>query len=100
MITNDGNSTGEEFGKKVRTVIGLVLLAVISYQVGLSRGKVQKSAGEYAQLRAQYSALKAEYERDYEQYSAMKTQCDQSLAQYSALKAQYDRIEARTQKRQ
>lgn len=99
MITNDGNSAGTEFGKKVRNAVGLVLLAVISYQVGLSRGRAEKSAGEYAELKAQYSALKAEYERDDEQYSAMKTQYDQSLAQYSALKAQYDRIEAEQKRR-
>jgi cell division protein FtsB len=100
MITNDGNSAADtEVGQKVRTVVGLVLLAVISYGLGLSHGRAEKSAGDYAELKAQYSALKAEYERDYEQYSAMKTRYDQTLAQYSALKAQYDRIEARTQKR-
>ncbi len=99
MITNDGNSTDAGVGQKVRTVVGLVLLAVISYEVGLSHGRAEKNAREYAELRAQYSALKTEYERDYAQYAAMKNQCDQTLAQYSALKAQYDRIEARTQKR-
>lgn len=97
MITNDGNSTDMGVGQKVRNWVGLVLLAVISYQAGLSHGRAAKSAGEYAELRAQYSALKTEYDRDYAQYSAMKTQYDQTLAQYSALKAQYDRIEARTQ---
>ena len=98
MITNDGNSAVTGVGQKVRTVVGLVLLAVISYEVGLSHGRAEKSAGEYAALKAQYSALRSEYERDYAQYSAMKTQYDQTLAQYSALKAQYDRIEAKKNK--
>jgi hypothetical protein len=95
MITSDGNSTDTGVGQKIRTVVGLVLLAVISYEVGLSHGRAEKSTGEYAELKAQYSALKTEYDRDYAQYSAMKTQYDQTLAQYSVLKAQYDRIEAR-----
>jgi hypothetical protein len=97
-MTNDGNISDSRPGQKVRTVIGFVLLAVISYEAGLSHGRAEKSSGEYAELRAQYSALKTDYERDYAQYSAMKTQYDQALAQYSALKAQYDRIEAKTQK--
>jgi hypothetical protein len=98
MITNDGNSADTGVGQKVPTVVGLVLLAVISYEVGLSHGRAEKSAGEYAALKAQYSALRTEYERDYAQYSAMKTQYDQTLAQYSALKAQYDRIGAKKNK--
>lgn len=98
MITNDGNSTDTGHGQKVRTVVGLVLLAVLAYEVGLSRGRAEKSAVQYAELKAQYAALKTEYERDYVQYSAMKNQYDQTLAQYSALKAQYDRIEARKPK--
>jgi predicted nucleic acid-binding Zn-ribbon protein len=98
MITNDGNSADTGVGQKVRTVVGLLLLAVISYEVGLSHGRAEKSADEYAALKAQYSALRTEYERDYAQYSAMKTQYDQTLAQYSALKAQYDRIEAKKNK--
>jgi hypothetical protein len=98
MITNDGNTADTGVGQKVRTVVGLVLLAVITYEVGLSHGRAEKSAGEYAALKAQYSALRSEYERDYAQYSAMKTQYDQTLAQYSALKAQYDRIEAKKNK--
>lgn len=98
MTTNDGNSTDMGVWQKIRTWVGLVLLAVISYEAGLSHGRAAKSAGEYAELKAQYSALKTEYDRDYTQYSAMKIQYDQTLAQYSTLKAQYDRIEARTQK--
>jgi hypothetical protein len=85
-------------GRKFATVVGLVLLAVISYEMGLSHGRAEKNTGEYAALRVQYSALKTEYERDYAQYSAMKTQYDQALAQYTALKAQYDRIEAKKSK--
>jgi hypothetical protein len=98
MITNDGNSADLGVGQKVRTVVGLVLLAVISYEMGLSHGRAEKSAAEYAALRVQYSALKTEYERDYAQYSAMKAQYDQALAQYSALKAQYDQIEGKKSK--
>lgn len=96
MIPNDGTNDDKRFGQKIRTVGGLVLLAVISHEMGLIHGRAEKTAGEYAALRDQYSALKTEYERDYAQYSAMKSQYDQTLAQYSALKAQYDRIEAKT----
>jgi|SRR5271155_854440 len=98
MTTNDANTPGTGFAQKVRTVAGLALLAVVSYEVGLSHGRAEKSAVEYSALQAQYSALKTEYERDYAQYSAMKTQYDQALTQYSALKAQYDRIEAKKNK--
>jgi predicted nucleic acid-binding Zn-ribbon protein len=98
MTTNDDYNHDKGVGQKVRTVAGLVLLAVISYEMGLSQGRAEKSAGEYAALKTQYSALKTEYERDYTAYSAMKSQYDQTLAQYSALKAQYDRIEAKTNK--
>ena len=96
MIPNDGNGNDRGVGRKIRTVGGLVLLAVISYEMGLLQGRAEKTTSEYAALRDQYSALKTEYERDYAQYSAMKTQYDRTLAQYSALKDQYDRIEAKT----
>ena len=96
MIPNDGTSDDKGFGQKIRIAGGLVLLAVISCEMGLMHGRAEKSAGEYAALREQYSALKLEYERDSAQYSAMKNQYDQALAEYSALKAQYDRIEAKT----
>ena len=98
MITNDGISDDKGVGQKVRNLGILVLVAMLSYEMGLSRGRAEKSAGEYAALRIQYSALKTEYERDYAQYSAMKSQYDQVLAQYATLKDQYDRIEAKTNK--
>jgi chromosome segregation ATPase len=98
MIPN-GGSSDKGFAQKVRTVGALVLLAVISYEMGLTHGRAEKSESEYAALRVQYSALKTEYDRDYAQYSAMKSQYDQALAQYSDLKAQYDRIEAKTKTR-
>jgi len=46
MITNDGNNADTGVGQKVRTVVGLVLLAVISYEVSLAlaeRRRVQVS---------------------------------------------------------
>ena len=99
MITNGGSSDDKGFGQKVRTLGILVLVALLSYEMGLSRGRAEKSAGEYAALKIQYSALKTEYERDYAQYSAMKGQYDQALAEYAILKDQYDRIEAKTNKK-
>jgi len=98
MITDDGNTDDWGVGQKVRALGILVLVAVLSYEMGLSRGRAEKSAGEYAALKIQYSALKTEYERDYAQYSAMKRQYDQALAQYATLKDQYDRIEAKANK--
>lgn len=98
MITNDSTSDDKGIGMKVRTLGGFVLVAVLFYEMGLSRGRAEKSAGEYAALKIQHAVLKTEYERDYAQYSAMKNQYDQTLAQYSALKDQYDRIEARKPK--
>jgi len=100
MATNDGSSEDKGVASKVRVLGGLVLLAVISYELGVSHGRAERSAGEYAELKTQYSALKAEYERDFTQYSAMKSQYDQTLDQYATLKAQYDRIEAKTKKTQ
>jgi|SRR5579859_2318522 len=98
MNTNDGTSEDKGVGQKIRVVGGLVLVALISYEMGLGQGRAEKSASQYAELKAQYSALKADYERDYAEYSAMKGQYDQTLAQYAVLKAQYDRIEAKTHK--
>ena len=98
MVTNDGIGEHKGVGPKVRIVGGLVILALISYQMGLRQGRAEKSVGEYGELKTQYSALKAEYECDFRQYSAMKSQYDQTLAQYATLKAQYDRIEAKTNK--
>ncbi len=98
MITNDGTRDDREVGQKVRIVGILLLVGVLSYEMGLSRGRAEKSAGEYAALKIQYSALKTEYERDYAQYSAMRSRYDQALAQYATLKDQYDRIEAKTNK--
>lgn len=98
MITNDGSSDDSGVGQKVRTLGILLFVAVLFYEMGLSRGRAEKSAGEYAALNNQYSVLKTEYERDYAQYSAMKSQYDQALAQYATLKNQYDRIQAKTNK--
>ena len=100
MITNEGGSEGKGAASKVRVLGGLVLVAVISYEMGLSHGRAERSAREYAELRTQYLALKADYDRDFTQYSAMKSQYDQTLAQYGTLKAQYDRIEAKRNKTQ
>ena len=96
MLTNDGTGNDNGVGSKVRTIGILVLVALLSYEMGLSQGRAQKTRGDYAALRAEYSSLKAEYEQNSAQYSAMKTQCDQTLAQYYALRAQYDRIEAKS----
>ena len=52
MIPNDGTSDDKGFGQKIRIAGGLVLLAVISYEMGLMHGRAEKSAGEYAAKRA------------------------------------------------
>jgi chromosome segregation ATPase len=98
MITNDRDTADREAGRKVRTVLSLVLLAVISYELGLGRGRAERRASEYAALKAQYSALQTEYQRDSAQYSVLRAQYDQVAAQCSALKAQYDRIESNKNK--
>lgn len=48
MITNDGSNDEKGVGQKVRILGILVLVAVLSYEMGLSRGRAEKSAGEYA----------------------------------------------------
>ena len=87
--------------EKIRMVIGLVLLAAISYGMGLSHARTERSRGEYSALRVQYdrietenSALRAQYDRVLTEYSASKTQYSETLTKYSALMAHYERIEA------
>jgi len=64
-----------------------VLLATISYEMGLAHARSERSKGEY-------SALRAQYDRVLTEYAASKAQCSETLTKYAALKAQYDRIEA------
>ena len=97
-MTDENNSGVWE---KIRMVIGLVLLAAISYGMGLSHARTERNRGEYSALRVQYdrietenSALRAQYDRALTEYSASKTQCSETLAKYSALMAQYERIDA------
>ena len=86
---------------KIRIVLSLALLAVISYEMGLSRARAERNKAEWSALKAQYdrietenSALRAQYDRVLTEYSASKTQCAETLTQYSALMARYERIEA------
>lgn len=103
-MTNQGDSNQQNTGvwEKMRIVIGLVLVAAISYEMGLAHARSERMKGEYSALRAQYdqvltesSALRAQYDRVLTEYSASKTQCAETLTEYAALKNQYDRIEAR-----
>jgi hypothetical protein len=86
---------------KIRIVISLALLALISYQMGVSRARSERNQSEYSALKAQYdrietenSALRVQYDRVLTEYSASKTQCAETLTKYSALMAQYERIGA------
>ena len=86
---------------KIRIVIGLALLAAISYEMGVRHARSERTMGEYSALRAQYdrietenSALRAQYDRVLTEYSASKTQYSETLTKYSALMAHYERIEA------
>jgi septation ring formation regulator EzrA len=103
MTANDDNSNRAKTGLwvKTRNVIGLVILAAISYAMGLSHARSERNSREYLALKAQYdrmsaeySASKAQYDRMLTEYSASKAQYDRMLTEYSARKAQYDRIEA------
>ncbi len=87
---------------RIRIVIGLGLLAAVSYEMGLSHARWERNVSQYSALMAQYdrietenSALRAQYDRVLTEYSASKTQCSETLTKYSALMAQYDRIEAK-----
>jgi hypothetical protein len=107
MMTNQENHDMVNSGVwgKIRIVIGLALLAAISYEMGVGHARSERTTGEYSALRAQYdrietenSALRAQYDRVLTEYSTSKTQCAQTLTKYSALMAEYERIEAqRTQ---
>ncbi len=103
-MTNQDNDNRVNIGvwEKIRILIGLVLVAAISYEMGLGHARAERSRGEYAALVAQYdrietenSALRAQYDRVLAEYSASKAQCSGTSTEYSALKAQYDRIEAK-----
>jgi len=87
---------------KIRIVVGLALLAAVSYEMGLSHARSERNTSEYSALRAQYdrietenSALRTQYDRGLTEYSASKTQCSEALTKYSALMARYERIEAK-----
>jgi hypothetical protein len=89
MTRKDDNSTHMNTGmwEKTRNVIGVVLLVVISYAMGLGHSRSEKGVGEY-------SALKAEYDRTETEYTALRAQYDRTETEYSTLKAQYEQIEA------
>lgn len=103
MMTTDQDSSNRATTgtwEKARNIIGIVLLVVTSYELGLGRGRSEKSMGEYSALKAQYgqiekeySALRQEYDRIETEYSALKSQYNGMEAEYARLKAQYDRIE-------
>ena len=88
MITDyERNNTRAAAWDKTRSLLGIALLAAISYQMGLGRGRTEKTVGTYSGLKSQYDRIEMEY-------SACKAQYDRTETQYAALKAQYDRIEA------
>lgn len=99
---DDSKKQNTSAWEKMPIVIGLVLVAAISYQMGLAHARSERNNSEYSALRAQYdqvltesSALRAQYDRVLREYSASKTECAETLTEYTALKNQYDRIEAR-----
>ena len=96
MTTDDStNRAKTDAGEKLRKILGLAILVLVSYEVGLGHGRSRKVTDQYAEMRAQYSALKAEYDHVDKDYLAMKNKCDATASQYAALKTQYDRIENR-----
>ena len=91
MITDyERNQQGNEKRARAVSVLGIGILMLMAYQMGLSRGRSDKSMGQYAAVSAQYQRLEGEY-------ADMKDRCEKTAAQYSELKAQYDRIEASRQ---
>jgi hypothetical protein len=66
-------------------VIGIVLLVLTSYEMGVGQARYKKRASEYFALTAQYNRIKTEY-------SALKAQHARIEVECSALKTQYDRI--------
>jgi len=101
---NNQRVNGGVWGR-IRIVIGLVLLAAVSYEMGVGHARSERTTSEYSALRAQYdrietenSALRAQYDRVLTEYSASKTQYSETLTKYSALMAQYERIEAQRTK--
>ena len=89
-MANQDNGNRENIGvwEKIRNVIGLVLLAAISYEMGVAHARSERSKGEYSALKAQYdrvltesSALRAQYDQVLTAYSASKTQCAETLTE-------------------
>lgn len=72
-MTNQDDNKRENAGgwEKMPIVIGLVLVAAISYGMGLAHARSDRNNSEYSALRAKY---------------------DQVLTESSALRAQYDRV--------
>jgi len=102
---DQSNRVNNGVWEKIRILLGLVLLATIAYEMGLSRARSEKSTAEYLALKTQYdrietenSALRAQYDRVLTEYSASKAQCSETLTEYSALRTQYQRIEAKRTK--
>jgi septal ring factor EnvC (AmiA/AmiB activator) len=101
MTTKDDNGNSVNTWVKTRNAIGIALLVVVSYEMGLGHARSERSAGEYSALKAQYNQIETEYAALKTQYNqietqdlALKAQYEQTETQYAALKAQYDRIEA------
>src|SRR5260370_9907930 len=81
---------------KIRIVVGLALLAAVSYEMGLSHARSERNTSEYSALRAQYdrietenSTLRTQYDRALTESSASQTQCQEALTTYSALMTHY-----------
>ena len=81
------NEQANERRWRAMSVVGVGILMMMSYQMGLSRGRSDKSMGQYAAVSAQYQRLEIEH-------ADMRDRCEKTATQYSMLKAQYDRIEA------
>lgn len=102
MTTNDGGTQHSSASGQILRTAGIFLLMLICYLAGLSRGRSERRAGDYAalkaqyeQIQAQYSTLSAEYGRAHAEYADIRSQCEKTVGEYTALKAQYDRIEAK-----
>lgn len=92
--------SGDLANRRISKIIGVVLLVLTSYLIGLARGRTDKRAADYAALRAQYeqldrnySDLKVQYNEILREYPILRAQYQKMEAEYGELKSQYDRIE-------
>lgn len=89
-----GHNTLRKGNTKVTIVLGALLIAATTYELGLARGRQERAFHEYTATMAQYEQIAKQYADLKTQYDRIEAQDSELKAEYDALKTQYDQIHA------